>query len=179
MSFDVHLFASSKTPEPEAFKPLTSRVLQALGATGGLEDGNITLSDGAEFELFAGGGGGAMFALRGLTPSIAEAIFAVAEATGCFIFADSDGFLRTPTNDGDLPDGAEDMAVETVETAGALFQSLSGGFSVWADYRDRIVSSEPQPILEASEPAPSEPLPASSAPAPVKNGWFASLFSKS
>ena len=104
-----------------------------------------------------------MFALRGFSPSIAEAIFAVADATSCFILSAAEVAtpLRTPANAGDLvmdPDEAAEFPPPLpIADAAALMTIMGVDFDGWSHYRDQIQA----------------------APQPKKTGWLSQLFSRS
>ncbi len=158
MSFDVHLIASTLSPPPGAFEAKVDAALQALGAEGRVVDQMFRARDGSEAELYAAGGGGAMFALRGFSPSMAEAVFAIAEVTSCFItWSAADALLlRTPSNLGETPD--DDLPVPLlVDDAAALMTLLTDGFDGWSRFRDQVVA----------------------APPPRKKSWLGQLFSRS
>jgi hypothetical protein len=162
MSFDVHLLASTSSPPPGAFEAKVDAVLRALGAEGGVAEEGLRTHDGLEAELYAAGGGGAMFALRGFSPSMAEAIFAVADATSCFILSAAEVAtpLRTPANAGDLAMNPEEAAEFPpplpIADAAALMAIMAGDFDGWSRYRDQIQAA-PKP----------------------KKSWLGRLFSRS
>jgi hypothetical protein len=158
MSFDVHLIASTLSPPPGAFEAKVDAALQALGVEGQVIDQMFRTHDGSEAEIYAEGGGGAMFTLRGFSSSVAEVVFTVADVTSCFItWSDADALLlRTPSNLGATPD--DDLPVPLlVDDAAALMTLLTGGFDGWSQLRDQVVA----------------------APPPRKKSWLGQLFSRS
>jgi hypothetical protein len=160
MSFDVHLVASTSSPPPGVFEAKVDAALQALGAQGGVANETFRTHDGLETELYATGGGGAMFALRGLSLSMADAIFAVAEATACFILPPAEVLtpLRTPSNIGSPSVRDEEFPPPIpIADSAALMAVLNDGFDGWSRFRDQAVA----------------------APLPRKKSWFSQLFSRS
>lgn len=145
MSFDVFLVPSSATPDGggEA-RAATERALTACGAHwGGSDDADIVLTTGEEIEFYGANdqNPGAMFALRGaLSSQLAQVIFAVADATRCFITAplEQPRLLRTPGNKGQLSaEDAEEVGTELIveiADAAGLVAELSGGLGAWVDY---------------------------------------------
>lgn len=158
---------------PVAFEALIDAALAKLGAAGSVASEEILTHDGMVAELYASGGDGAMFALRGFSQSLADVIFAVADATACFIVAaDEDPkAFRTPSNDGEAPTTEEDgfPPIIAIASAKALAEALSDDFESWSDYRDQvapmgihITPGEPtQPSdhgsAEVVSPQPSKP----------------------
>jgi len=143
VSFDVHLIGSSTSPPAGEFEARVDAALQALDAVGSVESEDICTHDGWGFELYAAGGGGAMFSLRGFSPSIAQIVFAIAEATSCFVLS-PDGELkafRTPSNLGDPPAMEDEGSpvILPVSSDEELARFLAFGFDSWADFRDRAI----------------------------------------
>jgi hypothetical protein len=172
MSFDVHLIASSTSPAPAAFEALVDAALAHVGATGSVASEEILTHDGMVAELYASGGDGAMFALRGFSQSLADVIFAVAEATACFIVAADENpkAFRTPSNGGEAPTTEEDgfPPIVAIASATALAEALGNDFGSWSDYRDQIAPmgihiapGEPtqssDQTAEAVSPQPTKP----------------------
>ncbi|MBI5939461.1 MAG: hypothetical protein HY859_03450 [Caulobacterales bacterium] len=150
MSFDVFLVApEEEMPAEEAARAL-ALALHAIGAA--LHGDELHLHDGRWIEFYGSGpGSGGMFALRGLDRSVAEAIYAVAEATSCFIVAagGSKVAFRTPGNTKSPPE--ELFPQEVVEGPDELLAGLSDGHADWTAYRDQVVQSPP-PAAEARLP---------------------------
>lgn len=143
MSFDVFLIPSSATPNATSWAKCVSQVLADAGAKTSGDGVDVTLPDGASFELHASGSPGAMFALRGFAPSICEAVYRLADATSCFIVPSggTDAALRTPGNSGEPPPGEGFPPIERVDSAAQLTTRLAPDFGNWSDFRDQVVSS--------------------------------------
>ncbi|MDO9222601.1 MAG: hypothetical protein Q7U20_02700 [Caulobacter sp.] len=155
MSFDVFLIESSVTPGEVEFARSINAALASVGARRAEEGGELIITADGEFELF-----GTMAALRGLSPGIAGALFAMAEATSTFLVpASEEGVaLRTPGNSGDAPE--DFLPIVEIADPDALLRQLSGGVETWSAYRDQVIAN---------------PVP----PSPPKKSWFARLLSKS
>jgi hypothetical protein len=160
MSFDVFLIASSASPAGHDLRVATDRALASCGARRGRRgESDIVLASGGDQEFFDADDGeaGGMFALRGLHGEISEMIFAVADATRCFIIFPSNEepvALRTPSNTGILV-GGEDMPVERVVSPRDLGARLAKPFGGWADYADSLDADQDDDEDEDLEIDPS------------------------
>jgi len=171
MSFDLILVGTDAAGDERQVAALIERTLLGLGARGKSAEGLFVLADGALLEMSLEATA-LHLSIRDDTQVVMAAIFAMAEATQAFIVpVENPLAIRTPANHR-VPADADVEGLQVVEAAdaSALAEHLSGGFGGWSDYRDQIVSQPP--------PAPPPPI-APAAPAPVKKGWFAGLFSKS
>lgn len=155
MSFDVFLIDSSATPGEAELVQRIDAALASVGARRAEGDGELIITTDGDFELF-----GTMAALRGLSPGIAGALFAMAEGTSTFLVpASEEGVaLRTPGNSGDAPE--DFLPIVEIADPDALLRQLGGGVEAWSAYRDQVIAN----------PSP---------PSPPRKGLFARLFSKS
>jgi hypothetical protein len=154
MSYDVFLQAFRGGNAGPADAPAARAVVERFAFRHEPEFGalDITLSDGAEIEMYAKGlldGGqpftGAMIALRGMTDSMASFIYEFSRAAGCVIFNPAEQpSVLVPREDlaGHLPaDVARDMVKIPVRNGAEVLAALRGGFKEWAAYRDQIVKA--------------------------------------
>ena len=144
MSFDVFLIASSASPDGAQARVATDRALAACGARRGRHgefDFMLANGGGQEFYGEDDDTAGGMFALRGISPEVVHLIFAIADATRCFIIfpGEEPVALRTPSNDGELV-GAEDLPIERITSPRALADRLGEPFGDWAAYAQSIGS---------------------------------------
>lgn len=155
MSFDVFLIASSTSPDGAQARVATDRALAACGARRGRHgefDFMLANGGGQEFYGEDDDTAGGMFALRGISPEVVQLIFAIADATRCFIIfpGEEPVALRTPSNDGELV-GAEDLPIERIADAQALAKRLGDPFGDWADYAGSITSGAAVPDSDEHE----------------------------
>jgi len=130
MSFDVFLIPSSETPDEPVFQSRASAACEGIGATW-LDDG-VRFANGGSVEVYGGDEGGVMFALRAFAPAIVELIYAVADATSCFIMWEGD-MHRTPGNEGALP-GGNDVPFELVSSWQELGERIAPDFGDWSSF---------------------------------------------
>jgi len=143
MSFDVFLVPSSTTPAADLYGATALEALRAAEIQPGRYTGEWRTVDGAFFDLDVEGGNDAMFELRTFTPSIAAAIFALADQTASFVVPASEVScaLRTPANRGAPPD--DFPSITDVADVQALVQALEAGFAGWSEFRDKVVAPPP------------------------------------
>ncbi len=134
MSFDVFLIPSGETPSGAAFQSRASAACESVGAT--WIDGGVSFENGGFVEVFGGDEGGGMFALRGFAPAIVEVIYAVADATSCFITWQGD-LHRTPGNGGVLP-GDSDVTYEPVSSWQELGEKIAPEFGNWRSFASGV-----------------------------------------
>ena len=98
----IHLHPSSTTPPPPQFAAAVEAALSFAGATRDGDEGGVLLSDGAEFELIVDPQDDiALATVWTVTDAVAQALWAVLEATGSFMLV-GDWAGRTPAGGGVL-----------------------------------------------------------------------------
>jgi hypothetical protein len=147
MSFSVFLIESSASPPTEVFAAHADAALTKIRATGSVTRGDVVTNDGWSVGVYCDRGQGGMVKLQSLTLSIAELIFAVADATCCYIVSEDNGTvaLRTHGNVGTLAMSADDedkLKIVDIENPTALEAKLSEPFGAWSGYRDQILKPD-------------------------------------
>ena len=85
-----------------------------------------------------------MISMRGFSPSVAEVIFAIADATACFIIVadETPQAFRTPHNTGEPPHTESDgfPEIRPVDDGLTLAKLMSDDFWDWSDWRDQLTT---------------------------------------
>jgi hypothetical protein len=146
MSFDVFLQYAQREP-PLAADVVRARlhaVVQQFGGGERTEHGFFfQLPDGVHVEMFGADADGVMFALRGGAPETIPLIFAVMQATGWIAMTGSseEALALAPIDQADVFE--EFPPIRVVSSAVELGETLLGGWSDWAAYRDKVVRGSP------------------------------------
>ena len=126
----IHLHPSSTTPPPPQFAAAVEAALSFAGATRDGDEGGVLLSDGAEFELIVDPQDDiALATVWTVTDAVAQALWAVLEATGSFMLV-GDWAGRTPAEEAaamPVRRTVGDVAIDAfIEVAAATPVSLAG-----------------------------------------------------
>lgn len=146
MSFDVWLVPPDEAMSEEGARTAIDRALAEFGAD--LVDDEIAFRDGSYLTFYGEPFPGGYFSFRHLDARISAVIFAVADATGCFIVLSEPPFLRTPSNRSPMPAGF-DETFEPVDVPDAddLLRRMEVRFLEWSDYRNQIVGKQAKPSV--------------------------------
>jgi hypothetical protein len=158
MSFDVFLidFRAPGHAAEDAKAALETLSISGVPTNDDVGHFSAELGDRGSVELYAKSlkantteFGGGMFAVRGLSPMLAELISEFARASSCVIVPASDPPITLVPREDLMSTPPDDLKksskVLQVESGAEVLAALNGGYESWREYRDRVVKGQASP----------------------------------